>query len=93
MKTSKILLAACAMLFAGSLAAQSIDLGRGELPGAPLAQTAGHLVTVYGIDGDRVLVCDPAAADDASVPRTYDAGAFTAAWMRHRGAAYLLAPP
>lgn len=32
MKTSKILLAACAMLFAGSLAAQSIDLGRGELP-------------------------------------------------------------
>ena len=32
MKTSKILLAACAMLFAGNLAAQSIDLGRGELP-------------------------------------------------------------
>ena len=32
MKTSKILLAACAVLFAGSLAAQSIDLGRGELP-------------------------------------------------------------
>ena len=32
MKTSKIPLAACAMLFAGNLAAQSIDLGRGELP-------------------------------------------------------------
>ncbi|MYA35772.1 MAG: alpha/beta fold hydrolase [Gammaproteobacteria bacterium] len=32
MKISKLLLAACTMLFAGSLAAQSIDLGRGELP-------------------------------------------------------------
>lgn len=81
------------VLEAGSPVVASIRFGRGELPGAPLAQTAGHLVTVYGIDGDRVLVCDPAAADDASVPRTYDAGAFTAAWMRHRGAAYLLAPP
>ena len=80
-------------LQAGSPVVASIRFDRGELPGAPLPETAGHLVTVYGIDGDRVLVCDPAAPDDASVPRHYDLGAFTAAWMRHRGAAYLLAPP
>ena len=80
-------------LEAGSPVVASIRFGRGELPGAPLPETAGHLVTVYGIDGSRVLVCDPAAPDDASVPRDYELGAFTAAWMRHRGAAYLLAPP
>ena len=32
MNTSKILLAVCAALFIGNLSAQSIDLGRGELP-------------------------------------------------------------
>ena len=32
MNASKILLTACALLLAGSLSAQSIDLGRGELP-------------------------------------------------------------
>ncbi len=81
------------VLRTGSPVVASIRFGRGELPGAPLPGTGGHLVTVYGIDGDRVLVCDPAAADDASVPRNYELGAFTNAWMRHRGAAYLLAPP
>ncbi len=81
------------VLEAGSPVVASIRFGKGQLPGAPLAETGGHLVSVYGIDGDRVLVCDPAAPDDASVPREYDLAAFTAAWMRRRGAAYLLAPP
>lgn len=81
------------VLRAGSPVVASIRFGRGQLPGAPLARTAGHLVTVYGIDGDTVLVNDPAAPDDASVPRTYDLKAFTDAWLRHRGAAYFLAPP
>lgn len=81
------------VLESGSPVVASIRFGRGELPGAPLPETGGHLVTVYGIDGGKVLVCDPAAPDDASVPREYGLGAFTAAWMRRRGAAYLLAPP
>lgn len=81
------------ILEAGSPVVASIRFRRGELHGAPLPETAGHLVTVYGMDGERVLVCDPAAPEAASVPRDYDIGAFTAAWMRHRGAAYLLAPP
>ncbi len=39
MDASKILLTACALLLAGSLSAQSIDLGRGELP---VTVPAGH---------------------------------------------------
>ncbi len=81
------------VLRAGSPVVASIRFGRNELPSAPLASTQGHLVTVYGVDGDRVLVNDPAAPDDASVPRCYELAAFTRAWLRHRGAAYFLAPP
>ncbi|MDE0065177.1 MAG: C39 family peptidase [Gammaproteobacteria bacterium] len=80
------------VLRAGSPVVASIRFGRGELPGAPLPETGGHLVTVYGIDGEEVFVCDPAAPDHDSVPRRYELGAFSAAWMRHRGAAYFLAP-
>ena len=81
------------VLQAGSPIVASIRFGRGELSGAPLASTGGHLVTVYGIDGEVVLVNDPAAPDADSVPRRYDLRAFTHAWLRRRGAAYLLAQP
>ena len=71
----------------------SIDFAAGELPGAPLSKTAGHLVTCYGVDGDAVLVNDPAADDVASVPRRYDLEAFSRAWLRRRGAAYIMPAP
>ena len=80
------------VLRAGSPVVASIRFGRGELAGAPLSETAGHLVTIYGVNGNRVLACDPAASNNASVPRSYDLTAFTKAWLRHRGAAYFLAP-
>ncbi len=79
------------VLRAGQPLAASIDYGPNELPGAPLAKTGGHLVACYGIDGDFVLVNDPAAADVASVPKRYGLAAFGAAWLRYRGAAYILA--
>lgn len=71
----------------------SIDFGPGELPGAPLAKTAGHLVTCHGLDGDSVLVHDPAAESVAAVPRRYDLAAFSKAWLGHRGASYILGRP
>ena len=71
----------------------SIDFAAGELPGAPLSKTAGHLVTCYGIDGDAVLVNDPAAGEAAEVPRRYDLEAFGQAWLRRRGAAYIMPAP
>ncbi|MFU8816421.1 MAG: C39 family peptidase [Pseudomonadales bacterium] len=67
----------------------SIRFSAGALPGAPLPETNGHLVVVHGAGPGRVQVCDPAAGPDG-VDRSYDARAFSEAWLRHRGAAYIL---
>ena len=81
------------VLRAGLPIVASIDFAAGELPGAPLSQTAGHLVTCYGVDGDAVLVNDPAAGDAGGVPRRYDLEAFSQAWLCRRGAAYIVPAP
>lgn len=70
----------------------SIRYGEGALPGAPLTSTAGHLVVVYGVDGTNVHVLDPAAPTAAEVVRTYPLPSFSDAWLRYRGAAYILLP-
>jgi hypothetical protein len=79
-----------ALLDAGLPPALSIRWSEGELPGAPLAASAGHLVVVRGRtpNGD-VIVNDPAQ------PRTrhvYPADAFERAWLGHGGVALLVAP-
>lgn len=84
--------AVVAVLGAGLPLVASIRFAEGELPNAPLTKTCGHLVTCYGIDGDEVLVNDPAAADPAAVRRRYDLAAFSRAWLERRGAAYIMAP-
>lgn len=71
----------------------SIRFERGELKGAPLDRTAGHLLLVYGINEESVLVMDPAAVDTTGVARVYDRQQFSAAWLRHRGAAYYFGQP
>lgn len=68
----------------------SLAFGSGELPGSPLPESGGHLVTVRGIDRGAVVVHDP-AAPAAEVLRRYEAPRFAAAWLRHRGAAYVFA--
>ena len=77
-------------LQAGSPVVASIRFEAGKLAGAPLERTSGHLVVLRGIRGGRVLVLDP-AAPAGSVERSYDAGEFANAWLRHRGAAYVFA--
>ncbi|TCJ30303.1 C39 family peptidase [Nocardioides jejuensis] len=70
----------------------SISFSSGQLSGAPISSTAGHLVVVTGFtsSGD-VLVNDPAASSDAAVKRTYDRGQFEAAWLRKsHGVAYVM---
>ena len=57
-----------------------------------MAATAGHLVVVHGLEGDSVLVNDPAAPHHGAVNRRYPVTAFSEAWFRHRGAAYILLP-
>lgn len=64
----------------------SIAFGRGELDGAPISSTAGHLLVIVGFtqSGD-VIVNDPAAASRAGVRRTYDRGQFENAWVPKSG--------
>ena len=69
----------------------SIRFERGELNTAPLERTGGHLLLVYGLSDDKVLVMDPAAADTLSVARAYDREQFSTAWLKRRGAAYFFA--
>lgn len=74
-----------------SLVVASVAYGRGELAGAAIDQTAGHLVLVRGWEKGKVLVADPAAAKPESVLRAYDAREFANAWLnRKRGAAYVV---
>ncbi len=70
--------------------ALSIAWEDGELPGAPLARSDGHLVVLRGIDpnGDA-LVNDPARPGVAAV---YPREPFERAWLAHGGIAFGVAP-
>lgn len=70
----------------------SVRFQTGELPNSPMPATGGHLVLLRGIEHGTVRVNDP-AAPPGTVDRRYDARAFAAAWMRERGAAYVLPRP
>ncbi|WP_157210158.1 C39 family peptidase [Nocardioides aequoreus] len=77
---------------AGIPLAASISFGSGQLAGAPIRSTAGHLVVISGFtrSGD-VVVNDPAAPGNASVRRTYDRGQLERAWLtKSRGTVYVV---
>ncbi|WP_369409545.1 C39 family peptidase [Deinococcus arboris] len=72
----------------------SVAWQAGELPGAPVTSSDGHLVVLRGFDsqGDPVIH-DPAASTDAEVRRVYPRQAFEQAWLGHSGGlAYLISP-
>jgi Peptidase_C39 like family len=71
------------MVRAGIPVVTSITFGRGELSGAPISASNGHLVVVVGFtsSGD-VVVNDPAARTTSGVRRTYDRGQFENAWLQ-----------
>ena len=64
----------------------SIAFGRGELAGAPISASDGHLLVIAGFTatGD-VVVNDPAAPTDATVRRTYARGQLERAWLSASG--------
>ncbi|MDO7867778.1 peptidase C39 family protein [Nocardioides jiangxiensis] len=70
----------------------SISFSSGQLSGAPISSTSGHLVVVTGFTASgNVLVNDPAASSDSTVKRTYDRAQFEAAWLRRsHGLAYVM---
>ena len=73
-------------LRAGIPLAVSIRFGRGQLTGAPISASAGHLVVLAGLTaaGDPVVM-DPAAPSDATVRRTYDRAQFERTWIGGSG--------
>ncbi len=75
----------------GSLVAASVAYGRGELAGAAMDHTAGHLLVIRGWENGKVLVADPAASQAQTVLRAYNAREFANAWLNHKkGAAYIV---
>jgi hypothetical protein len=72
----------------------SVAWGSGELTGAPIASTAGHLLTLVGFDAaGNPIINDPAAASDAAVQRTYLRSEFEPLWLKaSAGTAYLIYP-
>jgi hypothetical protein len=60
----------------------SISFSSGQLTGAPISSTAGHLVVISGFtSAGNVIVNDPAASSDATVRRTYKRSQFEAVWQ------------
>jgi hypothetical protein len=80
-------------LLAGVPVVSSIRFRSGELEGAPLDATGGHLVVLTGLTSDSALVNDPAGRGIAGVLRRYRRDQFAAAWLAERGAAYVMLPP
>ncbi|GHF34032.1 peptidase C39 [Deinococcus metalli] len=79
---------------AGRPLAVSLGWKKGELPGAAIESSSGHLMVLVGFDaaGNPVLN-DPAAPDNATVRRTYPRAAFESLWLTHSGGlSYVLLP-
>ncbi len=71
----------------------SIEFGPGDLPEAPIASTAGHLLVVTGVTaaGD-FRVNDPAAhpGRGQAIAREYGRERLRRAWLGHGGIAYII---
>jgi hypothetical protein len=68
---------------------------RGELTGAPLGSSSGHLVVLVGFDrAGNPIINDPAAPGGASVRRTYPRAQLESLWLEHSGGTvYVITPP
>ncbi|MBI0445814.1 peptidase C39 family protein [Deinococcus sp. DB0503] len=80
---------------AGLPLAVSLGWKKGELPGAPIPSSDGHLMVLVGFDTQgNPVVNDPAAPTDVGVRRTYPRAAFERQWLTHSGGlSYVIAPP
>jgi len=80
------------LLDAGLPVVLSIRFEADALPGSPQRSSGGHLLVLYGIEDGVALVMDPAAPSLEAVRRRYPLPALADAWLRRRGAAYILLP-
>jgi len=67
----------------------SVRYVTGELTGAAIAATSGHLVVLTGYDSDDVLVNDPAAPTAQAVPRRYRRRELENVWLGRAGVGYV----
>lgn len=73
----------------------SYGWNRGELSGAPLPSSNGHLVVLAGFDtAGNPIIYDPAAPTNGTVRRTYPRAQIERLWLtRSAGTAYVIHPP
>ena len=71
----------------------SVRYGAGELTGAAVAETSGHLLVLTGYEGDHVFVNDPAALRAAEVGRRYRLDELRRVWLARAGVGYVLFAP
>jgi hypothetical protein len=79
---------------AGVPVVMSIAWKKGELTGAPIASSSGHLIVLVGFDSTgNPIVNDPAAATNEDVQRTYLRAQLESVWLRYSGGTvYLIFP-
>ena len=72
----------------------SIAWGKGDLTGADIESTNGHLLVLVGFDSSgNPIVNDPASPDDPSVQKTYLRSEFEPLWLKASGGTvYLIYP-
>ena len=72
----------------------SYGWGKGELTGAAVSSSSGHLSVVVGFDDQgNPIVNDPAAASDEDVQRTYLRSELEPLWLEHSGGTVYLIKP
>ena len=79
---------------AGVPVIMSIAWGKGELTGADIESTNGHLLVLVGFDASgNPIINDPASPTDDSVQKTYQRSEFEPLWLQASGGTvYLIYP-
>ncbi|MET1039185.1 MAG: peptidase C39 family protein [Aeromicrobium sp.] len=72
----------------------SVAFGRGELTGAPISSTPGHLLVIRGFTrSGQVIANDPAGSNNSNVRRVYSRAQFEKAWLKGSGGVvYVIRP-
>lgn len=82
-----------ALIAAGIPVSISIAFEPGELTGAPITRSDGHLIVVKGFSPQGDVVCnDPAFPSDDKVQVTYRRDELWRVWRHSKGMAYVLWP-
>jgi Peptidase_C39 like family len=71
----------------------SVRYTAGELSGAAIEATDGHLLVLTGYEGGTVIVNDPAAPTRREVERRYRLDELQRVWLERTGVAYVLFRP